>query len=551
MKRHFESKKSKIEVFNNLLNIINKNLDANNIHSAIKNIKKALKIEPENHLLFNELGTCHAKLEEYELALHYHNKAASIEDKNAIILTNIGMDLLQLDRLNEAIQFFEFALIEENNNYLAYSGLTTAYHNSGDINNLYKISIKGIEIFPDKCDFHLNLGIALIYLEKLQEAMYCLDTALLLKPNLLSAQINQAVIYNKLGDYSKAINIYNNIIERADLQENPILNSVKFNLSFQYLHIGNLTKGWEYYDFGFAKSIPFNQRRKPNRKFQSPTWKGEFSKQKTLMIWREQGLGDEILFLSMIPNLINEFKSLIIECDTRLIGIINNTYPTAIVRDPITLENEDYDYQIPIGSLCKYLRNDISKFDRNEPWFKAPSIDDKLLTEFFQNNSNKLLIGICWRSGLLNHQRNNNYIPLEEWDEIFKIPNAIFINLQYGECENEIIEAENKFNIKIARWDHIDLKNNLNAIFNLINSLDFVVTAATAVSSMAYSIGVSTLVFQPNRNWTNLGTNYYPWSNSMKQFVPKADAGIKSTLNDISKYIMDKSIKENYETKNN
>ena len=114
----------------------------------------------------------------------------------------------------------------------------------------------------------------------------------------------------------------------------------------------------------------------------------------------------------------------------------------------------------------------------------------------------------------------------------------MFINLQYGECENELIEAEKKFKINIARWSHIDLKNNLNLVFKIIDSLDFVVSAATAASAMAYSIGKTTLVFQPRSNWTNLGENYSPWSRDMHQFRPKDNQGIASTLVDISQHII-------------
>ena len=85
------------------------------------------------------------------------------------------------------------------------------------------------------------------------------------------------------------------------------------------------------------------------------------------------------------------------------------------------------------------------------------------------------------------------------------------------------------------------LKNNISLILNLIKSLDFVVTAATAVSSMSYSIGTPTLVFQPSRNWTNLGTDYYPWSKYMKQFIPFENNTIETTLNEITKYITDNS----------
>jgi tetratricopeptide (TPR) repeat protein len=536
--KNYINKKSKIYKFKNLLNIINNDLKLNKINSALKHLKNALDLEPKNHLILNEIGNCFAKINDYSSALDYHNKAVAIDSNNAIILCNVGIDLFKLDRLKEAIQFFEFSIECDNNYYMAYNGLATAYHSTGDINNLYKLSIKAITLFPNKYDFHLNLGISLIYLEKFEEALYSIETAIILEPNSIEAKINKAAAFSKMGKHEFSIKIYEDILNENNIKENTITNSVKFNLAFEYLFQGEIIKGWSFYDYGFEESIPFNQRRKPNRIFKSPKWEGQFSKQKTLMVWREQGLGDEILFLSLIPDLLGKFNNLIIECDPRLINIIKFSYPEITVREPIYLEHEDYDIQIPMGSISRYLRNKIEDFTNKNSWLKAKTCEDKEIANYFINQSQKILIGICWRSGLLNQQRNNNYIPLNDWDSIFKIPNAEFINLQYGDCESELVEAEEKFNIKIMRWKHIDLKNNLDLVFNIINSLDFLVTAATAVSSMGYSIGKTTLVFQPHRNWTNLGTDYYPWSQYMHQFIPKGNDPIATALLDISKYII-------------
>lgn len=543
MKKIYNKNDKKISNFNNILRTINKNLSENNLDLAIKNLLYAIEIEPLNFTLLNEIGTCYAKINQHELALEYHNKAASLNDKNAIILTNVGIDLLKLDRLSEAVQFFQFAIQEDQLYYPAHNGLTTAYHNLGDINNLYQASIKAITLFPDKSDFHLNLGISLIYLEKLKDALYCFDTALILQPNLFSAQVNQAVVYGKMGEHSTAIQLYENILSRSDLSDDSIRNSVKFNLSFQYLNQGNLIQGWDYYRFGFEKSIPFNQRRKPNRTFKSPTWNGEVARDKTIMVWREQGLGDEILFLSMVPDLMSYFKNIIIECDSRLLEIIQRSFPNVTVREQIALEIEDYDLQIPMGSLCQHFRKSISDFKISDAYLTPLKCNHAEINKFLKDNSNKTLIGICWRSGNLNLQRNNNYIPLNEWEEIFKIKNACFINLQYGNCEQEIVEAEKLYNIKIARWNDIDLKNNLDLVFSIIDSIDLVITAVTAVYPMSYSIGKSTLAFQPNRTWTNLGEDSFPWSKHVKLFTPNSGESINSTLKEISKYVSNKGWK--------
>lgn len=537
---NFQSNKNnlKLKKFNKLIKSIEYKININQLDGALTDLNLALNIEPNNYLIINEIGNCYAKKENFSLALDYHTKAASINNENATILCNIGLDLLKLDRIEESIQFFNFAIEIDNQYYMPYSGLTTAYHNIGDINSLYKLSIKAIEIFPDKYDFHLNLGISLIYLEKYNEALFCIETALILNPNSIEAKINKAAAYSKMNKRTEAIDIYEGILETLENADNSIKNSIKFNLSFEYLFQGRLNEGWSFYEFGFEDSIPFNQRRKPSRSFKSPRWSGEKINGSTLMVWREQGLGDELLFLSMIPDLLLIVDKLIIECDPRLIQIIKHSFPNVLVREPLLLEVEDYDFQIPLGSLASHLRNKIENFNNTQRYLIPIRSENKDINNFLQDNAKKIIIGICWRSGLLNNQRNNNYISLNDWGSIFEIPNAIFVNLQYGDCESEILEAENKFKISIQRWRDIDMKNDLNTVFRIIDGVDYVVTAATAVSSMAYSTGKTTLVFQPSRNWTNLGTNYYPWSNSMIQFIPEDNQPLSSTLDQISKYIL-------------
>ena len=535
---HKKSIRAQKVEFDKLLKIIEKNLINNQITLAITNLNKALLIEPQNYAILNEIGNCHFIIGDNITALEYHNKAALINDKDPTILCNIGLDLYKLDRLNEAIQFFNFALELDDSHYLSYSGLTSALHNSGDMNNLYLVSTKAITFFPEKYDFHLSLGLALVYLEKFEEALYCLETASILNPTSIETKLNTAAAYSLMGQSDLAIKIYEDLIASLTSINHPKIALIKFNLSFEYLKKGQLKKGWENYEYGFNEAIPFNQRRKPNRIFKAKKWTGQILRNQTLLVWREQGLGDELLFLSLIPDLLKLTPNLIIESDARLINILKLTFPKAHVRESKNIAHEDFEYEISLGSLCKYLRNDINKFKNSGKLFSFQSIDHLGFISLKKNNPNKIFIGICWRSGVLNLQRNNNYIPLAEWESIFKIPNAIFINLQYGDCEQEVIDAEEKFNVSIARWQDIDLKNDLDTVFGMIQSLDFVVSAATAVSSMSYLSGITTFVFQPNRNWTNLGTDYYPWSKYMHQVIPNKSESITSTLEEISQKII-------------
>src|SRR5262249_50690618 len=118
---------------------------------------------------------------------------------------------------------------------------------------------------------------------------------------------------------------------------------------------------------------------------------------------------------------------------------------------------------------------------------------------------------ICGVSGLLPHDRRRHYSRLSEWRELFTLPDVAWINLQYDDCEDELLAAEAEFGIRIHRWPAVDLKNDLEAVAALIWHLDLVVTAPTAVSSLAGLVGIDTWELDTGADWTAFGEDRSPW----------------------------------------
>lgn len=541
---------SKKNSFNKVTKLIESCLAQDKISDAIEHLLVALKLEPKNFAVLNELGTCHSKIGNFKIALDYHLKAHYLSKENPILIANIGIDLLRLENFEESIDIFKEAIRLDPQNLIALNGLNEAYNSIGDYINLCSNSIKGITLFPSNFEFHLNLGLALIGLNNLNEAKYSTETALTLNPNCYEAKLNIANILSAQQQNFKAIQIYEAVLLDSNKLSSRLISSIKYNLSYEYLNLGKIQQGWDLYDNGLDKTITYSKRRRPDRSFSVPQWEGHELNDEILMVWGEQGLGDEILFLSLIPDLLSKVKSIILETEPRLLEIAKRSFPSIEVRaysfsNDGNQTNFDYNYHIPIGSLNKFLRKSISDYDNKIPYL-VPRTDKKyIFNELIDSNSTKTIIGVCWRSGLMNIERSVNYISLDKWDDIFSIPNAIFINLQYGDCELEIINVEEKLNIKIHRWPDIDLKNDLDTVFSLISKLDLVVTAATAVSSMSFSIGTKTLTFYAGRYWANLGTDYYPWSCFNKPFFPEEPNNLPKVLKNIASYIKESSINEN------
>jgi hypothetical protein len=305
--------------------------------------------------------------------------------------------------------------------------------------------------------------------------------------------------------------------------------------------LGELQRGWDYYDFGFCVLLPKGAWRSL-RKFTQPRWHGDFNKNLQILIWREQGLGDEIEFSTCLYDLHRAEMNVTLECDPRLVGIYQRTYPNFKVR-PESINKQylplfdDFDVQCPVGSLPRYFRRDIKDFDQPIPTWIPEISRTEFINDKLKKFRHKTLVGISWRSSVLKIERNTNYTNLLDWSELLTQDDLQFVNLQYGDCEEEILQVEQALGIQILRWPEIDLRNDLETVLALISQLDCVCSVGTAVSSIAGSSGVPTLLLL-QRSWILLGeTDIYPWYPNVKPFVVRHNEHVGLNIKNLLPFI--------------
>lgn len=380
-----------------------------------------------------------------------------------------------------------------------------------------------VKLEPTSARAFLNLGTAFSDLGMNDQAEYVFGVALELRQDYVLAMTNIAYIASLRGDIDKAIEWYERALATAKISNEASLASIKFPLSFQYLSKGYLERGWEYYDSGFDITLRANSRRLPNRRFKKPLWNGTPLNGKTILVWREQGLGDELRFLTCVPDLLRQGGNVILEVDPRLTPILRRTLPDVTVRaanfssSDGTAPKEDFDIHIPMGTLPRYFRSKAEDF-YDKSFSLKPAAQDlaEIKKHFTQIFPTGLKIGICWRSGKLNPIRNINYTNLVDWAEILSLPNCHFINLQYGDPEGELQAAESSLNIKIHRWHDLDLKNDLDGLSALISQLDLVISVGSAIVNLAPLVGTETWQLRPSKAWAELGQDEWPWISKTK-----------------------------------
>ena len=253
-----------------------------------------------------------------------------------------------------------------------------------------------------------------------------------------------------------------------------------------------LEEVWKYYEYRW-KVTPHNKVVWPLP--DKPLWRGE--KGKHVALWREQGIGDEIIFLGLIPEVKEMCSSLSVYVDPRLQDLCKRAMPGVnFVKDIEALEDIECDYHLPLGSVPGLIRNDISDFDRTiKGYLKADPQRVELIRDELKLEG-KTVIGISWKSfNSLNPLKKS--VQLKDMERIFSGLDVVLVNLQYGDIEDEIREFKEATGIDVVQCASVDNREDLDGLAALIEVCDLVVSITNVTVHLAGALAKETWVLLP------------------------------------------------------
>lgn len=251
-----------------------------------------------------------------------------------------------------------------------------------------------------------------------------------------------------------------------------------------YMSAGRIGEGWDLYEARFRMVRPLTPRPMPT----VPRWDGEKLDGRTLLVWREEGIGDELRFSTCLPGLAERLGGRIVfECEPRLAGLYTRTLRGIVVR-PEAAPTYDYtgiDCHAPVGSLPKYFRRTIDDFiAAPTPLLKAGAARVGQWRTWLDGLGLGLKVGISWRSQNRAPGKMPFHSSLTDWGPILTLPNITFVNLQWSDYADEIVEAERGFGIRIHVPEGLDLTNDMEGVSALVTALDIVVSTRNTVSNL-------------------------------------------------------------------
>jgi tetratricopeptide (TPR) repeat protein len=504
-------------------------MNAGALQNALAGFEAIIAKNPDHYLARINKGACLSQIGAHqEAAKHFYSLHESHPD-DPLVHKFCGMSCCSVGAFEMAMKFLQRYTKVKPDDYDAWATLASAAGRSEQYTAAVMYATKALSLEPLKADAYNNLGATLLGMSRLNDAEQAFETALALDAENVKALSNLAAVAEKRGDYDASIRCYESVLTKITLGSQHA-NEVMYRSSYAYLGAGQLLEGWRRYDYGFKPKD--HGSRFPKRTFTVPQWDGEPMPDKRLLIWGEQGLGDELWFFGLLTEAKALCPNITVECQPRLVSLLQRSFPDITVRATDLKQMiaiQDYDCHIPAGSLMGIFRNHIDDLKKFQPYIKP---DPNLAADFasrLQPFKGKKLVGICWRSGKVDAQRIQHYLALSEFSDVLKRTDCVFVNLQYGECESELQQLEADCGVHVLRWHDVDLKDNQEQVAALIGQLDVVVSAGTAVAEMVIAVGVPLIMFGLG-GWRFLGQENYPWYDQGTYIRP---AGPTNTLADV------------------
>ncbi|MBY6264532.1 tetratricopeptide repeat protein [Azospirillum sp. 412522] len=342
--------------------------------------------------------------------------------------------------------------------------------------------------------------------------------ALDLRPGYAAAHTNLALALQDLGDEAGAEQEFSRALE-AD----PAQSLARFNRAILRLRQGRLADGWEDYAVRFESG-----RLKPRRSLNIPEWDGGDLGGRRLLLWAEQGLGDELMFGSLLPDALARVPDAIVECEPRLVPLFRRSFPGTTVRAP-TRRPTDADCHLPFGSLPGLLWRTVPVVPPPVGWLKPDPERMATWRSRLDALGPGLRVGIAWTSQRITAERRQSYTDLEDWMPLLGLPGLHAVSLQYDGREEEMAAVEERLGRRVNRWPDLDQITDLEGTAALMANLDLTITVASSAGEMAAALGVPVWRLG-RRDWTQLGTAVRPWFPSMQCIPPDRSDGVRSAI---------------------
>lgn len=470
-------------------------------------------------------------LGQHTKAFEMFERALSLDPQNANLTLDLANAATKLELFEGAEQAYRAYLELRPDCPKGLSGLAACKLAAGDVDEARTIVRSALDRMPESAALWNALGAIQIEACDFKGAIAAYAPAQRLAPATARTFHNIAHAQSHIGKYDQAIANFSRALELASEEGDQA--QIRHARGLCQAAAGHLIEAWPDYEErlnpAFPQSIHFA--------LPAPRWDGEVLTGRKLLVVGEQGLGDEIMFASMIPDLIGRVGptgKVLLAVDQRLVLLFQRSFPSAHVGAemhtktggkpvrivPWATGDLKPDFYTPIGAPLRKLRPSIESFAP-----RAYLMADPARVRHWMSRLEALgpgpYVGISWKSMLVTTARKKFFSALEDWAPVLESTSVKFVNLQYGDCRTELDAVCAKFGVTVHNFADIDLTNDIDDKAALCQALDLVVSSPTAPAMLAAATGTETWLLTAGPLWQQLGTDRYPWYANTRVLTPE------------------------------
>jgi tetratricopeptide (TPR) repeat protein len=376
---------------------------------------------------------------------------------------------------------------------------------------------QAIPLIRSPVGLYNQLAAILGELGDMREALQAVEAALALAPGWPPALQNRANIRLALGDIDGAIA---DGVAGAAASKGREQASIRLAHALALLRGGRLEEGWRAYgarlDPAYVDALRFD--------IPLPRWTADQALTGLrLLLVGEQGLADEIMFASVIPDLLARTARLGLAVIPRLVPLFARSFPGAETTSHYTrvlgdgahrsaplIDLADYDAYAPMADVMSVLRPTVDAFPERGGYLRPAPERVAHWRAMLAGLPPGPKIGLCWKSFAALNARQRFYAPFDLWRPVFEIPGATVVNLQYGDITEEIATAR-AWGRPLWQAPGLDVRDDLDDLAALASVLDGVTGPLNASTALAAAVGAPLAAVMVREAWHGLGTDRLPW----------------------------------------
>lgn len=494
---------------------------------------KALEHDEESGFGWYVLGIALERAGDFTHSIQAYEAALKLLPDHAEVANDLGRLAFRLGMTPQAEALFRLFMDRYPDHPEGANNLACSIRDQGRHGEAIAILRPAIMKSPEVGMLWNTMGTIVSDQGDFESALTFFEEAIRLDPTFPKARYNRGNARLLLGDAEGALEDCDSALGAVLAEDERQM--MRLSRSTILLNLGRIGEGWDEYESRLNPQ--FNDR--TDFAVSLTRWApGADLAGKRLLVVGEQGLGDEVLFANLLPEVIEALGpsgQLMLSVERRLVPLFQRAFPSAEVSAHATYvvgarlarvvpalgTAKAPDLWTPIGSLLRQFRRTVADYPARDAYLVADPTRIAYWREQLQAAPAGLKIGLLWKSAVSKDSRHRYFSPFEAWAPVLAQKGVTFVNLQYGDCQAEIAQAERDFGVKIWSPQGIDLKQDLDDVAALSSALDLVVGFSNATLNIAGACGVPTFLISTPGAWPRLGqTSAYPWYPKTRIFLP-------------------------------